>query len=138
MKFILLINNVMGGRQKQRTAVVVGRSFQQLVSAHPPSLSSDRAITGAGAGGIAAAARLAKAGFQVTVVEKNDFTGGRCSLIRHGEYVLYPRNDEASNQEPDIPMSASIKVLRSSSSPTSFARPFTISTPVLKPRASNC
>ncbi|KAH8662292.1 hypothetical protein BX600DRAFT_382940, partial [Xylariales sp. PMI_506] len=41
---------------------------------------------GAGAGGIATAARLAKAGFRVTVVEKNDFTGGRCSLIRHGGY----------------------------------------------------
>lgn len=37
--------------------------------------------TGAGAGGIAIAARLAKAGLSVTVVEKNDFTGGRCSLI---------------------------------------------------------
>jgi len=38
-------------------------------------------IVGAGAGGIASAARLAKAGFRVTVLEKNDFTGGRCSLI---------------------------------------------------------
>ncbi|KAL2209220.1 phytoene desaturase [Sarocladium strictum] len=38
-------------------------------------------IVGAGAGGVALAARLAKAGLRVTVVEKNDFTGGRCSLI---------------------------------------------------------
>lgn len=38
---------------------------------------------GAGAGGVALAARLAKAGLRVTVVEKNDFTGGRCSLIHH-------------------------------------------------------
>ncbi len=37
-------------------------------------------------GGIAAAARLAKAGFSVTVVEKNGFTGGRCSLIQHEGY----------------------------------------------------
>lgn len=36
---------------------------------------------GAGAGGIAIAARLAKAGIKVTVLEKNNFTGGRCSLI---------------------------------------------------------
>jgi len=35
-------------------------------------------IIGAGIGGIAAAARLAKNGFQVTVVEKNDQPGGRC------------------------------------------------------------
>ncbi|KAH7305023.1 phytoene dehydrogenase [Stachybotrys elegans] len=41
-------------------------------------------IIGAGAGGVALAARLSKAGLQVTVVEKNDFTGGRCSLIHHG------------------------------------------------------
>ncbi|KAI1734855.1 phytoene dehydrogenase [Xylaria scruposa] len=40
-------------------------------------------IIGAGAGGIATAARLARAGLSVTVLEKNSFTGGRCSLIRH-------------------------------------------------------
>ncbi|GAP92112.2 putative phytoene dehydrogenase [Rosellinia necatrix] len=38
-------------------------------------------VIGAGAGGIATAARLAKAGFAVTVLEKNDFIGGRCSLL---------------------------------------------------------
>ncbi|KAJ9129741.1 Phytoene desaturase [Coniochaeta hoffmannii] len=38
-------------------------------------------VIGAGAGGIAAAARLAKAGLDVTVLEKNDFAGGRCSLM---------------------------------------------------------
>ncbi|KAF2839058.1 Phytoene dehydrogenase-like protein [Patellaria atrata CBS 101060] len=43
-------------------------------------------IIGAGAGGIATAARLAKAGFKVTVVEKNDFSGGRCSLIYRDGY----------------------------------------------------
>ncbi|KAI0110952.1 phytoene desaturase [Hypoxylon sp. NC0597] len=40
-------------------------------------------VVGAGAGGIATAARLAKSGFAVTVLEKNSFTGGRCSLIYH-------------------------------------------------------
>ncbi|KAK5098027.1 hypothetical protein LTS08_006782 [Lithohypha guttulata] len=43
-------------------------------------------IVGAGAGGIASAARLAKAGFRVTVVEKNDHSGGRCSLINWDGY----------------------------------------------------
>ncbi|KAK9895670.1 phytoene desaturase, partial [Cystobasidium minutum MCA 4210] len=38
-------------------------------------------IPGAGIGGVATAARLAKAGLQVTVLEKNDYSGGRCSLI---------------------------------------------------------
>lgn len=38
-------------------------------------------------GGVATAARLAKAGYTVTVVEKNDFTGGRCSLIKKDGYV---------------------------------------------------
>ncbi|CAJ2503853.1 Uu.00g112470.m01.CDS01 [Anthostomella pinea] len=40
-------------------------------------------VVGAGAGGIATAARLAKAGFSVTVLEKNAFTGGRCSILTH-------------------------------------------------------
>ncbi|RWS01598.1 phytoene desaturase-like protein [Dinothrombium tinctorium] len=38
-------------------------------------------VIGAGVGGTAVAARLAKQGFEVTVYEKNDFGGGRCSLI---------------------------------------------------------
>ena len=44
-------------------------------------------IAGAGVGGVATAARLAKAGYKVTVLEKNDFTGGRCSLIHREGYV---------------------------------------------------
>ncbi|KAL9053956.1 MAG: hypothetical protein Q9162_004446 [Coniocarpon cinnabarinum] len=40
-------------------------------------------VIGAGIGGVATAARLAKAGFKVTVVEKNEFVGGRCSLLHH-------------------------------------------------------
>jgi phytoene desaturase (3,4-didehydrolycopene-forming) len=44
-------------------------------------------VVGAGAGGVATAARLAAAGCKVTVVEKNGFSGGRCSLIRRGGYV---------------------------------------------------
>lgn len=42
---------------------------------------------GAGVGGVATAARLAKAGLKVTVVEKNDFTGGRCSLLHYDGHV---------------------------------------------------
>ncbi|KAK4495094.1 hypothetical protein PRZ48_013421 [Zasmidium cellare] len=38
-------------------------------------------VIGAGVGGVSTAARLAKAGFKVTVLEKNPFTGGRCSLL---------------------------------------------------------
>ncbi|OCF30664.1 hypothetical protein I316_07712 [Kwoniella heveanensis BCC8398] len=41
---------------------------------------------GAGVGGTATAARLAHAGFDVEVYEKNDFSGGRCSLIHHDGY----------------------------------------------------
>lgn len=46
-------------------------------------------IIGAGVGGVATAARLAKAGFEVIVFEKNSFTGGRCSLIHHEGYVSF-------------------------------------------------
>jgi phytoene desaturase len=42
-------------------------------------------VIGAGIGGIATAARLAKNGFQVTVIEKNDKPGGRCNqIVRDG------------------------------------------------------
>jgi len=44
-------------------------------------------VIGAGVGGVATAARLAKAGYKVTVVEKNDFSGARCSLIHHEGWV---------------------------------------------------
>ncbi|KAN0061863.1 hypothetical protein ACQY0O_005857 [Thecaphora frezii] len=40
-------------------------------------------IIGAGAGGTALAARLGRRGYKVTVLEKNEFGGGRCSLIAH-------------------------------------------------------
>lgn len=45
------------------------------------SVQKTAIVIGAGAGGIATAARLAKAGYSVTVLEKNDFVGGRCSLL---------------------------------------------------------
>lgn len=38
-------------------------------------------IVGAGVGGMAAAARLSKKGFQVQVYEKYSYNGRRCSLI---------------------------------------------------------
>lgn len=47
-------------------------------------------VLGAGAGGIATAARLAKKGATVTVVEKHEFVGGRCSLIHRNGYVSFP------------------------------------------------
>ncbi|KAJ2994144.1 hypothetical protein HDV02_001841 [Globomyces sp. JEL0801] len=40
-------------------------------------------IVGAGVGGITTAAYLSKQGYQVEVYEKNDFIGGRCSLIHN-------------------------------------------------------
>lgn len=42
-------------------------------------------VIGAGIGGIATAARLAKKGYNVTVLEKNDTPGGRCNqIVRDG------------------------------------------------------
>jgi len=40
-------------------------------------------VIGAGIGGITAAIHLAKAGFQVTVIEKNSHPGGRCDRFSH-------------------------------------------------------
>jgi phytoene desaturase len=42
-------------------------------------------VVGAGIGGIATAARLAKNGYRVTVLEKNETPGGRCNqIVRNG------------------------------------------------------
>ncbi len=73
----------MSEKVKQKTAIVVGKS--SLDSSDHCLLTNY--LQGAGVGGVATAARLAKAGFQVTVFEKNDFTGGRCSLLHHEGYV---------------------------------------------------
>ena len=43
-------------------------------------------IIGAGVGGTSTAARLAHAGLDVEVYEKNEYSGGRCSLIHHDGY----------------------------------------------------
>ena len=43
-------------------------------------------VVGAGVGGVSTAARLAHAGYDVTIYEKNDHVGGRCSLIHHDGY----------------------------------------------------
>ncbi|MBI4977818.1 MAG: phytoene desaturase [Spirochaetes bacterium] len=40
-------------------------------------------VVGAGLGGIAAAALLAKRGHAVTLFEKNDYAGGRCATVTH-------------------------------------------------------
>src|SRR5688572_15913647 len=45
-------------------------------------MSPSVVVIGAGVAGIAAAARLAHCGYQVTVVEKNSVPGGRCGQIR--------------------------------------------------------
>ena len=57
--------------------------YMKQTDARRPSII----VVGAGAGGVATAARLAAAGCKVTVVEKNDFSGGRCSLIHRQNYV---------------------------------------------------
>lgn len=49
----------------------------------PRSSGKSVIIIGAGAGGTALAARLARRGHSVTVLEKNTYGGGRCSLIHH-------------------------------------------------------
>ncbi|KAI7626457.1 Phytoene [Hortaea werneckii] len=50
-------------------------------SSDPKPLRPTALVIGAGVGGTSTAARLAHAGYSVTVLEKNPFTGGRCSLL---------------------------------------------------------
>jgi 1-hydroxy-2-isopentenylcarotenoid 3,4-desaturase len=46
------------------------------------------AIVGAGFGGLSAAALLAKSGFEVTVIEKNEQAGGRASVYSEGGFTF--------------------------------------------------
>jgi phytoene desaturase len=43
-------------------------------------------VIGAGIGGLTAAIHLAKIGFRVMVVEKNDHAGGRCDFLQHEDH----------------------------------------------------
>ena len=44
-------------------------------------------IIGAGIGGMSAAARLAKAGHEVTIYENSDRSGGKCRTEWFGDYA---------------------------------------------------
>lgn len=120
---------VMKEKSGQKTAIIVGMLVTEC------SITESKLIeccSGAGVGGVATAARLAKAGFKVTVFEKNDFTGGRCSLIHHDGYVSPPLLVLRSATDPTT--SVSTKALLSSSSLTSFAKPSMIWIPPWKPK----
>ena len=60
--------------------------------AYNPAMSAKHGgrivVVGAGVGGMAAAARLAKDGFRVTVVERNDQVGGRARIWKKDGYVF--------------------------------------------------
>ena len=49
-------------------------------------MSRSAAIVGAGIGGLAAAALLAKAGNRVTVFEQAEYAGGKAASVRLGAY----------------------------------------------------
>ena len=70
-----------------------------MAQTQPASIKGKKAIVvGAGIGGTATAARLAHAGFDVEVYEKNGFAGGRCSLIEHDGY----RFDQVRVRSPEL------------------------------------
>lgn len=74
---------------KKLSAIVVG-TYSTFESCLFVSILHSANISGAGTGGVATAARLGQLGFQVTVVEKNDYIGGRCSPITKDGYLRIP------------------------------------------------
>ena len=53
-----------------------------------PSGTNKVVVIGAGFAGLSAAAYLAKAGFEVTVIEKNEVPGGRARLFKYDSFVF--------------------------------------------------
>ncbi|PZS10289.1 MAG: phytoene desaturase, partial [Chloroflexi bacterium] len=45
-------------------------------------------VVGAGLGGLATAIRLRHAGWDVTVLEKNNCVGGRCNVLREDGFTF--------------------------------------------------
>ncbi|KAI4116456.1 MAG: hypothetical protein LQ345_003131 [Seirophora villosa] len=75
-----------GSRAPMRVAVESYVEIGRVLQEGRKPANKTAIVVGAGVGGVATAARLANAGFDVTVFEKNNFTGGRCSLIHHEDY----------------------------------------------------
>ena len=72
------------------TVIVIGEfGFYKLMFSISirHSIKARLTVPGAGAGGIATAARLARQGFHIKVVEKHGFIGGRCSIISKDGFV---------------------------------------------------
>ncbi len=77
-------------------------------------------VIGAGIGGIAAAAHLARAGLHVTVVEKNAGPGGRCDRVTHLGHrfdsgptlLIMPRVYEAEFASLGIPLREALDLKR--------------------------
>ncbi|KAI8834884.1 hypothetical protein BC829DRAFT_422122 [Chytridium lagenaria] len=59
-------------------------------------------IIGAGVGGVALAARLAKKGAKVTVLEQNATSGGRCSIIKQDGFRFDEVTTRASVMQPSL------------------------------------
>lgn len=72
----------MPGNIRKPSVIIIGPDSHPYIFLSPLLIFS-----GAGTGGIATSARLAQLGFQVTVVEKHKYIGGRCSLIAKDGYV---------------------------------------------------
>lgn len=75
----LQYNYLAGDRHTSRTVAA---------AAHPPPRMRTCAVVGAGAAGLAAAARLASAGCKVTVLEARDRIGGRCAQAELGGHMV--------------------------------------------------
>lgn len=70
------------GKNARRTPLrVVARSIAEPTAPSASSKAGDRQkaiVVGGGVGGLGMASRLANAGYEVTILEKNPDTGGRC------------------------------------------------------------
>jgi len=85
---------LLAGRAMSRLASVAarrpahGRNLAEKVRGIAPKSDFPAIVIGSGIGGLTAAAYLARSGFRVTVLEKNDAPGGYATSFRRGRFVF--------------------------------------------------
>lgn len=106
-RFIHMVGTSGGASAAYATMSAMGLIATPAAYAGPPELPAGSgegqrvAVLGAGIAGLVAAHELAKAGYDVTVLEAADFAGGRCRTYRGGDAIVETGGTQAVEWDRD-------------------------------------